>query len=148
MPGLERGEFPARGDPKGFSENDNGGRNYPLRNGDGSGGIAGVHNRSFYVTYVPTKYVGLSTKNATPGGTLRWSIDGYLVDDKGVLKYYGMSLRYYGGMGFPQAFSLFFYIAAGIAFIIALLYIFLHHASKKNWHGFQYYREASGIAKQ
>ena len=40
MPGLERGEFPARGDPKGFSENDNGGRNYPLRNGDGSGGMA------------------------------------------------------------------------------------------------------------
>ena len=41
-------------------------------------------------------------------------------------------VRYYGGMDFPQAFSLFFYIAAGIAFIIALLYIFLHHASKKN----------------
>lgn len=40
--------------------------------------------------------------------------------------------RYYGGMDFGQAFALFFYIAAGIAFVIIILYALLHRAVQKN----------------
>lgn len=40
--------------------------------------------------------------------------------------------RYYGGMDFAPAFALFFYIAAGIAFVSIILYVLLHRAVQKN----------------
>lgn len=43
-----------------------------------------------------------------------------------------MMSRYYGGMSYAEAISLFFYIASGFAFVNTLLYVVLHNAIKKN----------------
>jgi len=43
-----------------------------------------------------------------------------------------MMSRYYGGMSYADAISLFFYIASGIALVNCGLYVILHYAIKKN----------------
>ena len=49
-----------------------------------------------------------------------------------LLAFCTMMSRYYSGMTYAEAISLFFYIASGFAFVNTLLYIVLHNAIKKN----------------